>query len=261
MTMRTANPALSPQTLSNLRHVRAAHGEFMTVQGAVQKTMILALILLATAAYVWSLAFAAVPYGEAPALTHNMASIQTFMMGGVIAGLILAFATIFKPTWAPVTAPLYAAAEGLALGGLSAVMEMRYPGIVVQAALLTVGTLFSLLFAYRAGWIQVTAKLRSGIVMATGAIFFVYLFTFIAGFFGMQFPSIHGSGPIGIGVSVVVVVVAALNLLLDFELITNLSQRRAAKHMEWYAAFSLMVTLVWLYVEFLRLLSKLNQRR
>ena len=159
------------------------------------------------------------------------------------------------------TAPIYAALEGLALGGISAVFESRYPGIVSQAVFLTFGTLAALLIAYRSGWIKATENFKLGVVAATGGIFFVYLISFVLSFFGVSIPLIHGSGVFGILFSLFVVVIAALNLVLDFDFIEQGAEQGAPKYMEWFAAFGLMVTLIWLYLEVLRLLSKLQQRR
>jgi len=169
--------------------------------------------------------------------------------------------TIFKPAWAPVTSPIYAALEGLALGALSAIFEARYPGIVIQAVGLTFGTLVALLVVYRSGLIPVTENFKLGVVAATGGIAFVYLIGFVMSFFGASIPLIHGSSAIGIAFSLLVVGVAALNLVLDFDFIEQGAERRVPKYMEWYAAFGLLVTLVWLYLELLRLLAKLQDRR
>jgi uncharacterized YccA/Bax inhibitor family protein len=160
-----------------------------------------------------------------------------------------------------VTAPIYAALEGLALGGISALFESHYPGIVSQAVFLTFGTLAALLIAYRSGWIKATENFKLGVAAATGGIFFVYLISFVLSFFGVSIPLIHGSGIFGILFSLFVVVIAALNLVLDFDFIEQGAEQGAPKYMEWYAAFGLMVTLIWLYLEILRLLAKLQQRR
>jgi uncharacterized YccA/Bax inhibitor family protein len=182
------------------------------------------------------------------------------MLGGLIGGFICAMVTVFKKEWSPVTAPVYALLEGLVLGGVSAMFELRYPGIGIQAVSLTFGTLLVLLLAYRSGLIQVTQKFRLGVVAATGGIAVFYLLEMVLGFFGIQFTSINGSGLIGIGFSLIVVAVAALNLVLDFDFIEQGVQSGAPKYMEWYGAFGIMVTLVWLYLEMLRLLSKLRSR-
>jgi len=174
--------------------------------------------------------------------------------------LIVAFVTIFKKEWSPITSPIYALLEGLALGGLSALLDVRYPGIALQAVGLTFGTLFVLLLAYRSGLIPVTQKFRMGIVAATGGIMVFYLLEMLLGFFGVRFASINGNGGIGIGFSLVVVAIAALNLVLDFDFIEHGVEAGAPKYMEWYGAFGIIVTLVWLYLEILRLLSKMRSR-
>jgi uncharacterized YccA/Bax inhibitor family protein len=187
-------------------------------------------------------------------------SVLPLLWTGLIGGLIFAFITIFKKTWAPVTAPIYALLEGLALGSISAVFELRFPGIAMQSVALTFGTMFVLLFAYRSGLIPVTQKFRLGVVAATGAIMLFYVAQMLLGFFGVRFASINGSGMVGIAFSVAVVIVAALNLVLDFDFIESGVRARAPKYMEWYSAFGLMVTLIWLYLEILRLLSKTRSR-
>ena len=183
------------------------------------------------------------------------------MMLGVFGGFIVAMVLCFKQTWAPVLAPVYAVLEGLFLGGISAVFAARFGGIVFQAVAMTFGTLFALLAAYQSGYIRATEKFKLGVIAATGGIAVVYLVSMVLGFFGVQIPGIFGSGAVGIGFSVVVVVIAALNLVLDFDLIERGAQAGAPKYMEWYGAFSLMVTLVWLYLEILRLLAKLKDNR
>jgi uncharacterized YccA/Bax inhibitor family protein len=243
--MRTSNPALNDDIF---RGEHAAFGEAMTVQGTANKTGVLLICVMATAAWTWN-RFLSDPMQAAPLIGI-----------GAIGGLIFAFVTIFKKSWAPVTAPIYALLEGLVLGGISVLINLRYPGIALQAVSLTFGTLLALLIAYRSGVIRVTDKFRLGVVAATGGIFLFYLLTMIAGFFGIHFDSIFGSGLVGIGFSVVVVIVAALNLVLDFDFIESGARAGAPKYMEWYAAFGLMVTLIWLYMEILRLLAKLRSR-
>jgi len=243
--MRTSNPALNDDVF---RGERAAFGEAMTVQGTVNKTGVLLLCVIATAAWTWN-RFLNDPMSATPLIGL-----------GAIGGLIFAFVTIFKRSWAPVTAPVYALLEGLVLGGISVLINLRYPGIAMQAVALTFGTLLALLIAYRSGMIRVTDKFRLGVVAATGGIALFYLLTMIMGFFGVGFGSIFGSGLIGIGFSVIVVIVAALNLVLDFDFIESGARAGAPKYMEWYSAFGLMVTLIWLYMEILRLLAKLRSR-
>ena len=247
--MRTANPALNDKTFRGLGYAADA-SDMMTIQGTVNKTGILLLFLFLTAGWTWNSFFE----------TGNPASVAPLTMVGAIGGFIVAMVTVFKKTWAPITAPLYAGLEGLFLGGISAVFEARFPGIVIQAVALTFGTLFSLLLAYKSGVIKPTENFKLGVVAATGGIGLIYFVTIILGFFGIQMPFIHDSGILGIGFSLFVVVIAALNLVLDFDFIENGAEAGIPKYMEWYAAFGLLVTLVWLYIEILRLLSKLNSR-
>ena len=252
--MRSGNPALKESTFLDLGSgaVVSRDAGAMTLNGTVNRTGILLLLCVLTATYTWNTALT--PTGElAPGA-------MLYILGGAIGGFVLAMITIFKKTWAPVTAPLYALAEGLFLGAISAMYEIKFNGIVLQAVLLTFGTLFALLMAYRSGWIRATENFKLGVVAATGGIALIYLATIVLGFFNINIPYIHESGLIGIAFSLFVVVVAALNLVLDFDFIETGVEQNAPKYMEWYAAFGLMVTLVWLYIEFLRLLSKLQSR-
>jgi uncharacterized YccA/Bax inhibitor family protein len=255
--MKTSNPALSDKTFRDLSGgqygglgglVDAANR--MTLSGTVNKTGVLLICALATAGWTWHLFMQ----------SRDMTDVMPLMLVGMFGGLIFGLVTSFKKEWSPVTAPIYALLEGLLLGGLSAVMDLRYPGIGIQAVSLTFGTLFVLLLAYRSGLIKVTQKFRLGVIAATGGIFVFYLMQMLLGFFGIRFVSINGSGIIGIGFSLVVVAVAALNLVLDFDFIEQGVQAGAPKYMEWYGAFGIMVTLVWLYIEILRLLSKMRSR-
>ena len=252
--MRSGNPVLSDSTFLDLSSGRVVSGggNAMTLNGTVNKTGFLLLLSVLTAAFAWSRTFT--DAGElAPGAT-------IFMWGGALGGLVLALVTTFKKEWSPVTAPLYALVEGFFLGSISAIYNAQFQGIVLQAVLLTFGTLFALLFAYRSGLIRATENFKLGVVAATGGIALIYLATIALGFFGINIPYIHESGLIGIGFSLFVVVVAALNLVLDFDFIETGVEAGAPKYMEWYGAFGLMVTLVWLYIEFLRLLSKLQRR-
>lgn len=243
--MRTGNPALNKQTFQDL----TATGERMTISGTVNKTGLLLAILLIPAIFVWDQFFT----------SYDTSTVYPYMIGGLIGGFIVAMITVFKKNLAPYTAPIYAALEGLLLGGLSAVFESMYPGIVLQAVGLTFGTLFALLAAYKSGMIKVTENFKLGVIAATGGIALVYFISIILSFFGIQFPLIHEGGLFGIIFSLVVVVIAALNLVLDFDFIEKGEENGAPKYMEWYAAFGLMVTLVWLYIELLRLLSKMRR--
>lgn len=247
--MRTTNPALGSGAFSNLEGVGA--GEPMTMQGTAAKTGVLMGLVLLTAGWTWMKFYGA---GGDPA------AVTSWMLFGIFAGFVLGLATVFKKEWAPATAPLYALAEGFFIGGVSAIFEARFPGVVIQAASLTFGTLFSLLIAYRSGYIQVTEKFRLGVVAATGGIALVYFVGLILSFFGISVGFLYQGGFFGIAFSLFVVIIAALNLVLDFDLIEQGSHYRLPKYMEWYCGFALMVTLIWLYVEFLRLLSKVRER-
>ena len=248
--MRSSNPALTSNTFSGFGPV--SNAETMTVQGTVNKTACLLLLVLLSAAWTWNLFFKS---------GGQVAAVQTWMTIGLVGGFAFSLLTIFKKNWAPITAPAYACMEGLFLGAVSALFETAYPGIAIQAVGLTTATLVTMLFAYRTGLIRMTEKFKLGLVAATGGIALVYFVSMILGFFGIGVPFIQGSGLFSVLFSLFVVGVAALNLVMDFDLIEQASGRRAPKYMEWYGAFALMVTLVWLYVEMLRLLSKLNQRK
>lgn len=251
--MRSGNPALKASTFLDLGtgSVVSSDAGLMTINGTVNRTAFLLILTLAAAMYPWSLYFA----------DPTTANLAPLMIGGGVGGFVVALVTIFKKTWAPVTAPMYALLEGLFIGSISAVFESRYPGIVIQATGLTFGTLAALLLAYRSGLIRATENFKLGVVAATGGIALVYLVNIgmrLFGFHGMGF--IQDSGTIGIAFSAFVVVIAAMNLVLDFDLIEQGVAARAPKYMEWYGAFALLVTLVWLYLEILRLLSKLSRR-
>jgi uncharacterized YccA/Bax inhibitor family protein len=266
--MRSANPALKASTFEQV--VPAEQSTAMTISGTVNKTFLLLLFLVATASYAWNLtgdwrdAVAAEREGTAVASSAAGAVHPGVLIGGgLIAGLIFAMATMFKPTWAPVTAPLYALSEGFFLGALSALADLMYPGIAFQAACLTFCTLGGLLAAYKSGLIRATENFKLGVTAATTGIFLVYVVSMIVNMVGGAgtMPYIHGAGIVGIGFSLFVVVIASLNLVLDFDFIEQGAECRAPKYMEWYGAFGLMVTLVWLYIEILHLLMKLNSRR
>ena len=245
--MRTSNPALNERVFQG---EGAALGEAMTLQGTVNKTGILLICVIATAAWTWNIFM----HSRTPQ------SVLPLLGLGAIGGFVVALVTVFKKTWAPVTAPIYGLLEGLVLGSVSAILELRFPGIAIQAVSLTFGTLVVLLLAYRSGMIRVTEKFRLGVIAATGGIAVFYLVQLVLGFFGVHFVAINSGGAIGIGFSVFVVIIASLNLVLDFDFIETGVRVGAPKYMEWYGAFGLMVTLIWLYFEILRLLSKLRSR-
>ncbi len=242
--MRTSNPALNESLFDT---IALAGEEKMTIQGTVNKSFILIALVFSTALLSWDFML-------------KSSSGIIYVIAAAILALIFGLVTTFKPTWSPYTAPAYALFEGVFLGAISGYFDSIYPGIAIQAVLLTCATFVCLLLAYRSGLIKATENFKLGIVAATGAIGLIYLATFILGFFGIQIPLIHGNGIVGIGFSLVVVVIAALNLVLDFDFIEQGEAKGAPKYMEWYASYGLLVTLVWLYIEMLRLLSKLASR-
>ncbi len=219
----------------------------MTIDGTVNKSFITLAILLGAAFVTWSMFF-------------NGQNVTPFMIGGAIGGLVVALIVSFKATTAPYLVPVYAALEGMFLGGLSATYESLYNGITLQASLLTMCVFVALLLAYKARIIKATENFKLGVFAATAGIMLLYLASFVLGFFGITIPYLHDNSLIGIGISLVIVVVAALNLVLDFDFIESGAQQGAPKYMEWYGAFGLMVTLVWLYIEMLRLLAKIASR-
>ncbi len=247
-TFRTGNPTLSNSTFDGL----PSTAEAMTIQGTVNKSFLLLGLLLVSAVWIWTSSDLREP--------SQVAALTPWILGGAIGGFVIAIVLAFKKTWAMFLAPIYALLEGLFLGGISAIFEMQYSGIVIQAVALTFGVFFCLLLAYTSRLIKVTQNFRLGVVAATGGIVLIYLLSFVLGFFGINVPYIHESGLIGIGFSLFVVVIAALNLVLDFDFIENGAANGAPRYMEWYAAFGLLVTLIWLYIEILRLLAKLRSR-
>ncbi|HET7922799.1 MAG TPA: Bax inhibitor-1/YccA family protein [Gammaproteobacteria bacterium] len=251
--MKTSNPAFKTQAF---RNPATLAGERMSVNGTLGKSFILLVLVLVTAAWCW-LRFYTVIGVQGPAAAAS--AIAPFLIGGAIGGLVLALVTAFKPTWAFISAPLYALAEGLVVGGASALFELRYPGIVVQAVALTLAVAFGMLILYRTGVIKVTDRFRRMIFAATFGIVIFYGLTWLVSLFGVDTTLVYGHTPLSIGISLFIVAIAAFNLVLDFDLIARQSQLGAPRYMEWYGAFALMVTLIWLYLEILRLLG--NVRR
>ena len=241
LSLRSGNPVLSKSTFSNTGSI----SEKMTINGTVNKTAISLLLLVGTG----YLTFTTINPG--------------LLIGCGIGGFIVAIITVFKKEWAPITVPIYAILEGGLLGGVSFMYNSLYDGIVTNAIFLTVGILLSLLTAYRSGYIKATENFKLGVFAATGGIAIVYLINFIMSFFGssMGVMQINNASPMSIGFSAIVVIIAALNLVLDFDFIEEGAEKGAPKYMEWYGAFGLLVTLIWLYLEILRLLAKLNSRR
>ncbi len=246
----TGNPTLNQNTFVDVPSTGGSG--VMTAQGAVNKTIILLTLLVVAAAYTWHLV-----------VTSQTGSLEAWMVGGVLGGFVVGLVTCFKKGWAPITAPVYAVCEGLFLGAFSAFLDSQVHGIAVQAVMLTLGTLATLLGAYKLRIIVATDNFKRGVFAATGGIALLYFVTFLLSLFHIHLfsTSLYGNGAIGIGFSVVVVIIAAMNLVIDFDFIEKGAQAGAPKYMEWYAAFGLLVTLVWLYLEIVRLLAKLNSRR
>lgn len=251
----TNNPAFNERIFAGYDQVYGrSQADVMTVQGTVSKTFLLLGILSATAIWSWY----AASQGELQ---------PVIVPASMIGGFLMAMVICFKPTLAAWLAPVYAAFEGVFLGAISFWIENNikgaaaYPGIALQAVSMTMGTMFVMLFLYSSGIVKVTDRLRTGVIAATGALALVYLISFALTMFGVQVPFLRDSSPIGIGISVAVVGLAAFNLLLDFDFIQKSADYGAPKSMEWYGAFGLMVTLVWLYLEILRLLRQLQDRR
>ncbi len=243
---RSNNPVLKEKLFA----APIATGETMTIQGTVNKTGLLLFLVVISAAWTWGLSHSATPEASYP-----------WMIGGALGGFVLALVTVFKNNWSPITAPIYALLEGLFLGGISALFDKSYPGIATQAIGLTFGVLFVLLLAYKFGIVRATRGFKLGVIAATGAIALVYALNMIMMLFGhSQMSFLYSSTPLGIGISVVVVIIASLNLVLDFDMIETGSRMSAPKYMEWYGAFAMMVTLIWLYLEILRLLAKTRRR-
>ncbi len=247
---KSSNPAMRSEIFATASRDTTST-EVMTINGAINKSLLLLLLVLLGGSYTWKVFFE----------NLNTAAVTPWMIGGLIGGFITALIIIFKPTTARIAAPIYAIFEGLFLGGISAYFEAAFPGIVVQAVALTIGTLLVMLFVYRTGIIKVNQKFMAGVVAATGAVALFYLITMIIGWFGGNISYVTGNSNLSIIISGVVVVIAALNLVLDFYVIEQGAASRAPKYMEWYGAFALMVTLVWLYLELLKLLAKLSSRR
>ena len=236
----SSNPVLKQSVLDNSRDISRSNS--MTAAGAVNKTLVFGVLLLAGAIIGWTF--------------PN----KLFFIPAAIAGLVLVLIATFKKEWSPIIAPIYALVEGVFVGAVSLMYASLFDGIIFHAVSLTIGVLFLMLFLYKAKIIEVTQRLRSVIMMATGAIMLTYLVSFVLSFFNIQVPMIHSTGWLGIGFSLVVVVIASLNLLLDFDFFEKGEQAGLPKYMEWFAGMGLMITLVWLYLEILRLLSKISSR-
>ena len=243
---RSNNPVLKEKAFAGA----IPTGETMTIQGTVNKTGMLLLLVVVAAAWTWGLAHSETPDAAFP-----------WMLGGIVGGFVTAIATVLKKNWAALTAPLYAIFEGFALGGISAMFEKSYPGIAIEAISLTFAVLFVLLLAYKFRIVRATRGFKLGIIVATGGIMVLYLVNLVMSLgFHRPMEFLYSATPLGIGISLVITIIAALNLILDFDLIERGAGMGAPKYMEWYGAFALMVTLIWLYLEILRLLSKTRRR-
>ncbi len=247
---RSSNPVLQNNSF-RVVGVETAYSGTMTIKGTAIKGLFLLSLVVFSALWTWRQFFT----------SHSITAIYPYIMIGFIGGFICALVTTFKKEWAGYTAPLYALLEGLAIGGISAFFEMRYPGIAIQASSLTFATFAVMFGLYSSGAIRVTDKMRMGITAAVGGIALIYFISMILSFFGSSMNFLLGSGPVGILFSLFVVGIAAFSLLLDFDVIEQGVRAGAPKYMEWYGAFGVMVTLIWLYMEILRLLSKLRGNR
>jgi uncharacterized YccA/Bax inhibitor family protein len=253
---KSSNPVFGNSVFSRLGST--ADTGVMTVNGTMNKTGLMLLIVTFAALFTWRKFFGAYDYSTPEAA---FSVVSPWLIGGGIGGFITALVTTFRPQSSHITAPLYAVFEGLFLGGISAFFEVQYPGLVMRAVALTLGVFFVMLFLFRSGKIRASGKFIMGVLAATGGIALVYFISFIAGMFGANLGFLYGNSNISIGFSLLVVVVAALNLILDFDFIERGARAGAPRIMEWYGAFGLMVTLIWLYLEILRLLAKLASRR
>lgn len=254
MTMfQSGNPTLTQKIFDKSISAEAAAQGVMSVRGTMNKFGFMLLMLMGAASYTWNLY-----------QTGNPGQMQTLMLVGLFGGMIAAFAIIFKPTWAPYIAPAYGLLEGLFIGGISAVMndmfQKSYPGLVMQAVGLTFGVAIAMFLLYNFRVIRATEKFKSMIFSATLGIGIFYLITIVLGWFGVSMPFMYDASPLGIGISLFVVAIAALNLIMDFDMIEKGAEQGAPKFMEWYGAFGLMVTIVWLYIEMLRLLSRFAKK-
>lgn len=243
--MARSNPALKDSVFRAA--LADSSSERMTISGTVFKAMVLIALTAFSAAWVWQ------------ATIKNPAIVGPAVLVGALGGLAVSFIAIFRPRTSPFVAPLYAVLEGLALGAISAMYEVRYHGLPVMAVGLTLMVALGMLLAYQTGLLRATDTFRRVVISATAGIMLFYLLSIGLRFFGVQMPLINDAGPLGIGLSVVFTAVAALNLVLDFDLIERGAKQGAPKYMEWYGGFALLVTLVWLYLEILRLLGKMRR--
>ena len=245
---RTGNPGLNERTFASLP--RAGIGvEAMTLKGTIDKSFLLLIVLMVSALWPWS-----------QMASGDVQAVSGTMMIGLIGGFVLALIISFKATLAPVLSIPYAALEGLVVGGLSAILEQRYHGIAIQAVGLTFGVLAALLIAYRAHLIRVTERFRAMVVAATLGVLIFYVATLVLGFFHVSTQALFAPTPLGIGISLLIVAIAAANVVLAFDQVERGIAGGAPKFMEWYCAFGMIVTLVWLYIEILNLLAQTRRQ-
>ncbi len=258
--IRSSNPTLRQNIFAAEKSY--AGSDSMTMQGTVNKCLFLLFLIFLSASWVWGKVMQPVPvFDDGTMAARSVAKVMPFVSIGGIVGFIVALITIFNAKIARYTAPLYAVCEGFLLGGISAIFENQYPGIAIQAVALTFGTFFCMLVAYKTGFVKVTEKFRMGVVSALLAVVLIRIVSWIMGFFGSGISFVQGYGSFAIGFSLIVVGIAALCLILDFDRLDQLSSMGVPKYMEWYGAFSLMITLIWLYMEMLRLLVLIRNRR
>lgn len=250
---KSGNPTLTEKIFDRSSNIDASLQGTMTVKGTMNKFGFLLLMVVGAAAYTWHL------YA-----TFNQNLMSGLMMLGIFGGMICAFAMIFKPNWAQYVAPLYAILEGFFLGGISAIMnsafQKSYPGLVMQAVGLTFGVAIAMFLLYNFRIIRATEKFKSILISATMGIGIFYLISMVLGLFHVNMPFLYDSSPMGIGISLFIVAIAALNLIMDFDMIEQSAEQGAPQFMEWYGAFGLLVTIVWLYIEILKLLSRFAKR-
>lgn len=246
------NPTLSQKIFS--RSLDQSDTGVMTVRGSIGKFGFLLFMVLAAASYTWYLYY-----------NNQQQTMTTLMWVGIIGGLISVLAICFKPTLAPYLSPAYGILEGLFLGAISAILNdafsEKYPGLVMQAVGLTFGVALAMFLLYNFRVIKATEKFKSTIFAATAGIAIFYVITLLLRVFGVNIPFMYDSSLLGIGISLFIVAIAALNLIIDFDMIEKGAEMGAPKYMEWYGAFGLLVTMVWLYIEILKLLSRFAGRK
>lgn len=248
--MRGSNPTLREDVFQRVAVTGHDSSASLSVNGVIMKSALLLLLLVAGAGFTWHM------------VQSQPGDPQVWMpwlLGSLVVGFVLALVISFVPRTAPFLSPVYAVAQGVLLGALSSMLNLKYPGIALQAVALTMGVFVAMLLAYRAGLIKATEKFKSVVLACTLGIMATYAITLLLGLFGVAVPYIHAAGPIGIVFSLFCVTIASLNLIIDFDFIESMQAQGAPKATEWYAAFGLLVTVIWLYIEILKLLAKLRR--